>query len=319
MNSKNSINARNANMLNFTKMAKEKAKSVRPRTVPWILGLLVFGLFAFLVILQSSNVWKSFTIETAGDSLTLYALSTLNFIALIIFGFIFIRNLLKLFRERRARILGSKIKTRLLIYFFGISFLPIVTMAIFSYLYINRALERWFAQIPDSVITETQRMQNDAVSERSRKLNETAQMIAGLEENQNPTDANLRQLLEQGNLTRIEIIAPTGEVLAQSERELGSAEKKELDRTIGYIRQGNFDNAELRDSKGYDVAVADFSDGRKLIIVPQILPTSTLNHTVENSMAEFSRLKESQVRIRQIAISTLGLLTFLLIFASSWA
>ncbi|MGI9036220.1 MAG: ATP-binding protein, partial [Pyrinomonadaceae bacterium] len=300
------------------KMANEQIKSRKPRAVPWILGLLVFGLFTFLVILQSSNVWKSFTIETAGDSLALYALSSLNFIALIIFGFIFVRNLVKLFRERRARILGSKIKIRLLIYFFGISFLPIVVMAIFSYLYMNRALERWFAQIPESVVTETQQMQTDAVEERSRKLNETARMIASLEENQNPTNENLRQLLEKGNLTRIEILSPTGEILAHSEQSLNDSQKAELDRTLDYIRRGNFDNAELRDSKGFDVAVANFADGRKLVIVPPIFPASTLDKTVENSMAEFSLLKEQQVRIRQIGLSTLGLLTFLLIFASSW-
>lgn len=300
-------------------MANEKVKSVRPRTVPWILGVLVFALFTFLVILQSSNIWKQFTIETAADSLALYALSSLNFIALIIFGFIFARNLLKLFRERRALVLGSKIKTRLLIYFFGISVLPIMVMAVFSYLYMNRALERWFAQIPESVIAETRQMQDDAVRERNQKSNETARMIVGLEENQSPTNENLEQLLEQGNLTRIQIIAPTGEILAQSERELGGEQKAELDRTIEVVRQGKLDDAELHDSQGYDIAAADFADGRKLILVPQIFPVSTLNKTVENSFAEFSRLKEKQIRIRQIGFSTLGLLTFLLIFASSWA
>ncbi|MGI8556679.1 MAG: ATP-binding protein [Pyrinomonadaceae bacterium] len=310
--------AKNPIMLNLDVMQNRKRKSDKPRTTPWVLGLLVFGLFAFLIILQSSNIWKSFTIETAEDSLTLYALLSLNFIALIIFSFIFIRNLLKLFRERRARILGSKIKTRLLIYFFGISFLPILAMAVFSYLYMNRALERWFQQIPDSVISETRKMQNDAVLERSQKLNETARMLAAAETNQNLTNDNLNRLLETGNLSHIEIISPAGEVLAQSERKLEREQKEELDRTLDFIRQGKSDAPELRDSKGFDVAVADFADGRKLVIVPQIMPDSKLDQTVENSFAEFSKLNAQKTRIRQIGLSTLGLLTFLLIFTSSW-
>ena len=299
-------------------MANEELKSVKPRRAPWVLGLVVFGLFAVLVYLQSSNVWKNLTIETAEDSLALYALISLNFVALIIFGFIFVRNLVKLFRERRALVLGSKIKTRLLIYFFGISILPIVTMAIFSYLYMNRALERTFAQIPESVLAETQQMQNNAVEERSQKLNETAQMIVTAEENQNPINKNLEQILRQGNLTAIEIIAPTGKILARSERQLNDEQKAQLDRTLEYIKRGDFANAELSDGKGFDAAVADFSDGRKLVIVPQIFPASTLYKKIESSYAESSRLKNLQVKIRQFGFTTLGLLTFLLIFASSW-
>lgn len=299
-------------------MSSEKTKSAKPRTVPWILGILVFGLFTFLVVLQSSNIWRQVTIETAGDSLALYALSTLDFIALIIFGLIFVRNLVKLSRERRARILGSKIKTRLLIYFFGISILPIVAMAFFSYLYMNRALERWFEIVPNNLKTETEKMQKNALAERSRKLDETAQMIAALEENQHPTNETLKLLLEQGNLTRIEILSPNGEILAQSERPLDQDQKAELDGTIELIREEKFAAKELSDNLGYDAAVADFSDGRKLIIVPQISPESTLNRTVENWNKQFSQFKDAQATIRRTGLLTLGLLTFLLIFASSW-
>ena len=104
-----------------------------------------------LILLQSSNLWKTFSIESSGDLLLLYALSSLNFIAFVIFGFIFLLSIIKLIRERRTFQLGAKIKTRLLIYFFSLSLLPIIAMAVFSYLFMNRAVERWFAQIPETV------------------------------------------------------------------------------------------------------------------------------------------------------------------------
>ncbi|HTK38039.1 MAG TPA: hypothetical protein VL325_06060, partial [Pyrinomonadaceae bacterium] len=122
-------------------MQTEPAKPKR-RSVPWFLGLLVLLLLTFLILLQSSNLWKNFSVETASDTLLLYALSSLNFIAFVIFGFIFLRSIIKLGRERRTLELGSKIKTRLLIYFFAVSLLPIIAMAVFSYLFMNRAIER---------------------------------------------------------------------------------------------------------------------------------------------------------------------------------
>ncbi len=90
-------------------MTGEKTAKVKKRSPPWILGGFVFFLLALLVILQSSNLWKSFTIESASDTLALYALLSINFIAFVIFAFIFVRCLLKLRQERRALVLGSKI------------------------------------------------------------------------------------------------------------------------------------------------------------------------------------------------------------------
>ena len=105
-----------------------------------------------LILLQSTNLWKTFTVESSGDLLLLYALSSLNFIAFVIFAFIFLRSIVKLVRERRTFEMGAQIKTRLLIYFVALSILPIVAMAVFSYLFMNRALEKWFTQIPQNVI-----------------------------------------------------------------------------------------------------------------------------------------------------------------------
>src|SRR5437016_4786211 len=121
-------------MLNLAVM-QDRPKVQKRRRVPWVLGLVVFSLLFLLVMLQASNLWKSFSIETASDTLLLYGLSSLNFVALVIFGFIFMRSVIKLMRERRALQLGAKIKTRLLLYFAAISLMPIVAMAIFSSLF----------------------------------------------------------------------------------------------------------------------------------------------------------------------------------------
>ena len=118
-------------------MSDKTANSSKKHLSPWFLGALVFVLLTFLVLLQSSNLWKDLTVNSADDTLLLYGLSSLNFIALVIFAFIFVRNLVKLRRERRAFVLGSKIKTRLLLYFFGVRLFPIFSIAVFFFLFFN--------------------------------------------------------------------------------------------------------------------------------------------------------------------------------------
>src|ERR671917_151519 len=105
------------------------------RSAPWLLGSLVLLLLFVLIALQVFGLWEVFTPDPAADTLLLYALSSLNFVAFIVFAFIFVRNLLKLRRERRAHELGSKIKTRLVVYFITVSLFPITGVAVFSYIF----------------------------------------------------------------------------------------------------------------------------------------------------------------------------------------
>lgn len=299
-------------------MSDERPKKYKPRVPPWLLGGMVLILFTFLVLLQSSNYWKNLTVDSASDTLLLYALSSLNFFAFIIFGFIFVRSLLKLRRERRDLALGSKLKTRLLQYFFAISLLPILAMAVFSYLFLNRALDRWFTDIPENVIREARNVQNQAINDQTIKLNETAKMLATSLEKEEINDAKLQTLVVAGNLTRLEVLGKDGKIIAESEKNLSENQKRELAGTLSAIRQNDFDDPNLSDGKGFDAAAANFSDGRMLIVVPDLRPDGNVSRIVENSLVEFENLKKKAETIRQIGLLTLGVLTFLLIFASSW-
>ncbi len=305
-------------MLNFAKEMQEiKPQKVR-RRVPWVLGTVVLVLLIFLIMLQSSNLWKSLSIETATDTLLLYALSSLNFVAFIIFGFIFLRSILKLLRERRTFQLGAKIKTRLLLYFFAVSLMPIIAMAVFSYLFLNRALDRWFTQLPETVFNESREVQRQSLIDRTATLDESARMLASVLEKGEPNREELTKIAAAGGLAHIEIDSPDNRSLVAVDREVSVDERVELDGLLTSVRNGNLAEPTLRDGQGFDVAVVPMSGGRRLVVVPNSYGERTVNRIIESSQTEFEQLKQTQVRVRQVGLLTLGLLTFLLIFASSW-
>ncbi len=298
-------------------VANIAAKSFK-RRVPWLLGLFVLALLVFLLLLQSSNLWKSFSADTASDTLLLYALSSLNFAALIVFGFIFLRSIVKLVRERRAFQLGSKIKTKLLVYFFAVSLMPIIAMAVFSYLFMNRALEKWFSNIPENVIQGAREVQRQSLIDRWAALDESARMVATLIDHEKIDEADLSEIARSGNLSHIEVLGPDNKTLVTFEREVPVAQRTELNDLLAAVRSGNMGEPQLRDGRGFDVSVVDMSHGRKLVIVPDPFGERAVSDIVENSLSEFERLKQKQVTVRQVGFLTLGMLTFLLIFASSW-
>lgn len=276
------------------------------------------GSLILLVLLQSTNLWKTFTVESSGDLLLLYALSSLNFIAFVIFAFIFLRSIVKLVRERRTFEMGAQIKTRLLIYFVALSIMPIVAMAVFSYLFMNRALEKWFTQIPQNVIVEARDMERSALEEHTATLDAAARMIASSLEGRPIDSQTLGRVAQAGGLSHIEVLSKDGKTLAYSEREISPELRPQLESIVGSIRAGKENEPFYADRKGFDAAIADMPDGRRLFIVPDPINEKNVGQVVDNSLAELDRLGQQQLTIRRVGLLTLGVLTFLLIFASTW-
>jgi two-component system nitrogen regulation sensor histidine kinase NtrY len=81
-------------------------------------------------------------------------LQTLIFIGLSVIAFLLfvgvlvllVRNVLKLYADQRSRVLGTRLRTRMLWGAVLVSLVPLVFMFAFSYLLMNRAVDRWFSQ-----------------------------------------------------------------------------------------------------------------------------------------------------------------------------
>lgn len=315
---------------------ESKKKFKRKRKPPWILGGIVLLLLTFLFILQTSNVWKGLQIDSASETLLLYGLSSLNFIAFIIFAFILIRSLLKLRQERRALQMGAKIKTRLLVYFAAISLLPLIAMAGFSYLFMNRAVERWFTQIPENVVREAGEMQTRNYRDRLEKFEQTTKMLARALENREVSSADLEEIARAGNLLHLEIISAEGETLIETSGNRNPAaappparqQRQRLEKYLaGIKRQISAQTAPAASAApagenptpgGFVSARAEMSAGRNLLAIIDIGSAENLTQIAGSSLQKFDTLKTQNIFVRQIGLTTLGLLTFLLIFAASW-
>jgi len=281
----------------------------------WALGVTV-SLLLGIIVSQQLWLWTVIRPDTASDTLVLYALSTLNFVAFVVFSFIFVRNLLKLRRERRERQLGSKVKTRLLIYFISISFLPITAMAVFSYLFLNRSLEKWFYPFPE--VTEARRK---TLSDQNRTLHETASLVVMLLNKQSTSDrqAMLDQIVASGQVTGIEVVGNDGLVLAKSRAPLPPADNAKLDDLFVKARTARSSIGDsLADGKEYDVIAVPLNDNETLIVAPQKRTENDLNEFITGSQSEYQELVKKQRRVRLLGLSTLGLMTLILLFVSSW-
>jgi two-component system nitrogen regulation sensor histidine kinase NtrY len=299
----------------------ERPMRTRRRTVPWLLASIVAILLAVIAAQQLFNLGAVVPPETGSDTLLLYALSSLNFAAFIVFSFILLRNLLKLRRERRERQLGSKIQTRLLIYFIGLSLLPITAMAVFSYLFLNRSIEKWMGRLPENVVERVREQQRENLAEQNRKLRETATLLATVVKGRPQTEwqAMLDQLASTEELSAIEIVADNGVLVAHSEASLPESQREELKSLLQRARAPAGQTGQvLADGKGFDVMAVPLGVSSRLVLVPHRLSDTDVSDMLAGSQTEYQHLVQRQRKVRLLGISTLGLMTLLLLFASTW-
>src|SRR4051812_32690320 len=212
----------------------------RRRMLLWVLGATVLLLLA-IIVSQQLWLWTVVRPDTPADALVLYALSTLNFVAFVVFLFIFVRNLLKLRRERRERQLGSTVKTRLLVYFISISFLPITAMAVFSYLFLNRSLEKWFNPFPDEIVQQATEVKRLTLASQDQTLRDTATLLSMLLAQQSPEERQntMQQVVNSGQLVRIEIAGRDGSLTFFQNPNLSQPDSQQLETLFRNARHGS--------------------------------------------------------------------------------
>ncbi len=109
------------------------------------LGVSLLILFLSLAALNAFNL-KFLNPASPRQALLFIALSTLAFLLFLGVLVLLVRNVLKLYADQRSRVLGTRLRTRMLWGAVLVSLVPLVFMFAFSYLLMNRAMERWFSQ-----------------------------------------------------------------------------------------------------------------------------------------------------------------------------
>ena len=78
------------------------------------------------------------------SSILVFALININVILLLLLLFLTVRNLVKLFFERKKNIMGAKLRTKLVLAFMTLSLLPTIILFFVSVQFISTSIEYWY-------------------------------------------------------------------------------------------------------------------------------------------------------------------------------
>ena len=129
-------------------MAAQESTGLKSRGRHLSLALLAGGLLLLLLGMSAFNAFRLAPPHHNDPTAVLLftCITVVLFLLLLLLVVLLARNILKMYGDGRSRVLGSRLRSRMLLGALLLSFAPAVFMALFSFLLMNRSLDRWFSQ-----------------------------------------------------------------------------------------------------------------------------------------------------------------------------
>jgi two-component system nitrogen regulation sensor histidine kinase NtrY len=139
-----------------------------------ILGCVLLVLLIGFVALNAFN----FKSANTGEIVVFTGLSILAFMLLMAGLVLLVRNVLKLYADQRNSVMGTRLRTRMLWGAVLVSIIPLVFMFLFSYVLMNRAVDRWFEKNPDEIRNDSNSLALELAQYTSANARVEAESIA---------------------------------------------------------------------------------------------------------------------------------------------
>src|SRR5215475_10720351 len=130
--------------------------------------LLILAVLAFVQAAFDVNPLVSYS--SSNQIVVLYAVSTLIFLVLVVFGFILARILFKVWTERKQQKPGSKFKTSLLVTLISLTLVPAILLFMFGFGLVNRSIDKWLSAPVDRIFTATNEISQEWLNEHETML-----------------------------------------------------------------------------------------------------------------------------------------------------
>jgi two-component system nitrogen regulation sensor histidine kinase NtrY len=290
--------------------------------IPVAAGIVL--LFGILLALTSFDLPAALNPNTNQQLLFFASLSALTFLLFVALTFVLVRNLLKLFAERRLGVLGSKFRTRLVVASLLLSFLPVIGMFFFAYVLMNRSIDKWFSTPVEEVRRDTATMASLLASYAAQNTRAEAESIAASPETQRAFSGHSFSAVVS-EFRRHESTLQGGFALAiengDAQASFNAPAEWPLLKAKLALEQMKAETPPrfTWDQTDYIVGTAPVGD-HGLILVAMPLPKkfSETVKQVEASQQRYLELAQQRRLVRRTYMEVLLLLTVVVLFAATW-
>jgi two-component system nitrogen regulation sensor histidine kinase NtrY len=307
----------------------DASKKKGPRIIGTIIIVLIFLFIAIEFFIREAQQFSAPSIT----NILLTTLQIILFLLGLILLFVLARNLLKLYLERRRKVVGSHFKTKLVLFFIALSFIPSLLLFVFASDLVSRNIEQWFRTPIDKILEDTRSLADGFYLNSAEITMHYAQQLSKAIEKQNLLDLERRlplmefvnKKLTEYKLDEIGIYLNNEELFSYlnpnlplqyyqdlPKNRIQRAHLGELLRTIEPMGNGEM----IR--RGVSITIPE--KGNLLVVAGKFLSQNYAQKitNITGYVKRYSQLKTERNDVKTFYSLTLIFLTMLIIFAATW-
>ncbi|MCF6289912.1 MAG: ATP-binding protein [Desulfobacterales bacterium] len=153
---------------------QQARKKQRIRQVILICLCLILG----LTILETRVSQLGEIPFPVSGNVLVFVLININVLLLLLIIFLVLRSLVELIFQRRQRILGAKLRTKLVISFVSLSLIPTALLFFIALQFVSTSMDYWFNSTVEQSLQESLNVAKDIYQEARRRVNRQGQALA---------------------------------------------------------------------------------------------------------------------------------------------
>ncbi|HYC57558.1 MAG TPA: ATP-binding protein [Candidatus Binatia bacterium] len=291
---------------------------------------------AAVVAVAAFAVWEIGNPETRGaaGNVLSFLLVNLNIVLLLLVAFLTVRNVLRLLLERRRGIMGSHLRTSLVLAFVTIALFPAVVMVIVSYQFVANGIDDWLGTEVEASLDGAYGMArayyrdsaDDAVAHARALSRDIARDGLIARNKAEALRARLSAEQQVHALARIEVVDDAGKALAiVGEAARTSPAPAADEELLAAARRGEVSSrVESQDTtdviRGAAPITGPDDDLLGMVIVEKLIAESPRAWAAQilDSFREFRRLKLNKQPFKNIYLMTMLLASLVVVFSATW-
>ena len=269
---------------------------------------------------------------TVVTKILLFSLQIIVLILFLVLLFVLGRNLIKLYMERRRKVIGSHFKTRLLLFFITLSMIPTLLLFLFASDLISRNIENLFKTPIEKILEDTESLAEGYYLNAEEVSQHYAELLADFIKNSDykiiedryELEQVMKKKIKEYHLDEIGFFLGEEEVFVVFNSNLPmqfytDVKKNRILRAhLGesYAAIHTLGNGDLV-RRGISIEVPE---GKLLVVVGKFLPQSYTRriNTINTYVDMYRHQKIQKPGVKSAYLMTLVFVTLLIIFAASW-
>ena len=286
---------------------------------------MVFASVAFFVVLILTTIQLN---QLRGGDALFVVMFNVNFVLLLGILLVVIRNGFELLLERRRRLLGSKLRTRLVLSFLALALLPCLLMFLVTAKYVQLSMDFWFRDQVENSMDSAMDLARSVYDKMGSSLLASANNIKEEVKNSGISlRSNKMATLVRGTL-KTNLISVGGLYLADGSERHWTSEgganfpwpnAKDAVNWQELERQGYSYHIVVGEKNDYFVAMLSLGKKDYLTLAYDLGPAFKARlDRIEKGSREYRNLRNIKRPLKLLLYSSLGVLTALIVLGAVW-